>query len=214
MKIFLFSVILFISSITYSQKNEIGTSMGIDFISSPSLVDYINQNFAFGETLPDFSSAVNFSGKYGRMITENLQLAAQVDYQIFSYDNSTPIGTYKLTNTSLMPSILVFYVIAGTGYNFKFGGGIGPRFISLEESLPGSVQPVNYSATGFGLLLRGEGNTLIGENVYALIGADLRYDAVGEPKLSNGGINQNRKIEAITLNTLSFGVRLGLTYTF
>jgi hypothetical protein len=34
----------------------------------------------------------------------------------------------------------------------------------------------NYTAMGAGFVLKAEGNTLLSDNLYALIGVDLRYD--------------------------------------
>jgi len=46
----------------------------------------------------------------------------------------------------------------------------------------------------------------LSDNVYANIGGDIRYDLNGKPNLIT---NEN-----VNLNTLSLGVRLGVTYRF
>ena len=113
-----------------------------------------------------------------------------------------------------MPSILGYYVLNGTGYNFKFGGGAGVRLLSVDESLPGTGSSDNYSSTGYGFILRAEGNTAIAENVYAHIAADVRYDVNGEPE--NNGENLYNVVykENVNFNSLSFGIRLGISYQF
>ncbi len=58
-KIF-FVLILIISMNSYAQDNEVSVTMGIDFMSTPSFRDYINQNYADGEEMSDFNSAVQF----------------------------------------------------------------------------------------------------------------------------------------------------------
>jgi hypothetical protein len=61
-----------ISVFSFAQiQNEVRASMGIDFVSVPSLKDYIDQ--LPYEQLADFNAAVDFSGSYGRMISESYQ---------------------------------------------------------------------------------------------------------------------------------------------
>jgi hypothetical protein len=190
--------------------------MGIDFINSPSLFDYINQNnFASdGSQLPSFNTAVNFSSEYGRRITENFQLSAELAYLLYSYNASNINGRYDISYSLIMPSLLSFYVLSGRGYNFKFGGGVGIRFASVDETLPASVHSDNYTSTGFGGIIRAEGNTLLGGDFYATILADLRYDVNGEPKGSAGTLRNNVLNENVNLNSLSFGIKLGISYFF
>jgi hypothetical protein len=202
-----------ISFISFAQKqNEVRGSMGIDFISVPSLKEYIDQ--LPYEQLTDFNSAVNFSGSYGRMLSESFQLQAELGYLLYSFTSSDIDGQYELAYNLVMPSILGYYVINGTGYNFKFGGGAGVRFLSVEESLPGTGSSEEYSSVGYGFILRAEGNTAIAEDVYAYIGADARYDVNGEP--ANDGENLYNVVykENVNFNSLSFGIRLGISYQF
>jgi hypothetical protein len=112
-----------------------------------------------------------------------------------------------------MPSVMAYYVLLGTGFNFKFGGGAGPRFVSVTESKKWQGTEDSYSSTGFGGLLRVEGNTALAENVYANIGLDLRYDVNGEPENSNGNtLVNNVKGENVNFDTFSLGVKLGISY--
>jgi hypothetical protein len=206
-----FVIITFVSSFAQT-PNEVRGSMGIDFVSIPSLKEYIDQ--LQYEQLTDFNSAVNFSGSYGRMLSESYQLQAELGYLLYSFTSSGEDGQYDLTYSLVMPSILNYYVLNGTGYNFKFGGGIGARFLSVDESLPGTGSSDNYSSIGYGFILRAEGNTAIAENVYAHIAADVRYDVNGEP--DNNGENLYNVVykENVNFNSLSFGIRLGISYQF
>jgi hypothetical protein len=214
MKKILMSLFLLVSSlVSFAQtENEVRASMGIDFVSIPSLKNYIDQ--LPYEQLADFNSAINFSGSYGRMLSESYQLQAEVSYLLYSFNSNGLDGQYDLTYSLIMPSILNYYVLNGTGYNFKFGGGVGIRFLNVEESLPGTGTSEKYFSTGYGFILRAEGNTAIAENVYAHIAADVRYDVNGEPgsdgkKLYNAVYKEN-----VNFNSLSFGIRLGISYQF
>lgn len=207
-KILTLIFIIIISVISFGQNsNEVRASMGIDFVSVPSLKDYLELNYT--DRLSDFSSAVNFSGAYGRMLGESSQLEFELGYFLNSYNSSSSLGNYDLTYSLLMPSVLYNYVISGNGYNFKFGGGAGLRFLSITEKRPGFLDD-NYSSTGYGFILRGVGNTAIAQNVFAYISADIRYDILKESELSTEG----NTIGDVNFSSLSFGVRLGISYQF
>ena len=208
-KILILSFIIIVSVFSFAQKsNEVRGSMGIDFVSVPSLKDYLELNYT--DRLSDFSSAVNFSGAYSRMVGESSQLEVELGYLLNSYNAGSSNGNYDLTYSLLMPSVLYNYVLIGKGYNFKFGGGAGIRFLSIAEKLPSDPNNYNYSSLGYGLILRAAGNTAIAQDVYAYIAADIRYDILKEPEPSAGG----NKIGDVNFSSLSFGVRLGISYQF
>ncbi|BDQ04133.1 hypothetical protein [Ignavibacterium sp.] len=212
-----FIVIIFYSNVFLSaQQNQLRASMGIDFINTPSLIDYINQsNFASdGSQLPTFNTAVNFSGEYGRLLNDNFQLSFELAYLIYSYNASNINGRYDISYDLMMPSVLAFYVLSGRGYNFKFGGGAGLRFISVDETLPASARSDKYTSTGFGAIIRAEGNTLLSGNVYANVIADIRYDLNGEPSGNPGNLRNNVLNENVNFNSLSVGIKLGVSYFF
>ena len=208
-KILILFFIIVASAFTLAQKqNEVRASMGIDFISVPKLKDYLELNYS-PDRLSDFSSAVNFSGAYGLMMGENNQLELELGYLLNSYNYPQDNGTYDLSYSLLMPSLLYNYVVVGNGYNFKFGGGAGVRLLSITEKQAGQFDE-NNSAFGFGFILRANGNTAIAENVYAHIGADIRYDLIGKPNENVAGNN----IGNVEFSALSFGIRLGISYQF
>ncbi len=214
--IFSVLIIIFSENLLFAQQNQFRANMGIDFINTPSLIDYINQsNFASdGSQLPTFNTAVNFSGEYGRLLNENLQLSIELSYLIYSYNAGNINGRYDLSYNLMMPSLLAFYVLSGKGYNFKFGGGAGIRFLSVDETLPASVKSDNYSSTGFGVILRAEGNTLLSGNLFANIITDFRYDFNGEPSGNNTSLHNNVLNENVNFNSLSVGIKLGVSYFF
>ena len=120
------------------------------------------------------------------MVSEKYEVGLDVAYRIYSYTYANGLGSYDLTYHNLMPTIVNYYVISGSGYQFKFGGGIGVRFPNAKEALPGSTSSQTYTGTGIGLLLRASGNTQISSNFYANILFDIRYDFNGN--LKNNGL--------------------------
>ncbi len=208
-KLFVLIIFIAIANISFAQKaNEVRASMGIDFVSVPSLKDYLEANYT--DLLGTFNSAVNFSGSYGRMISQNDQLEAELSYLLNSYNSSTINGTYDLTYSIIMPSVLYYYVLTGKGYNFKFGGGGGVRFLSVTEKLPADPTDYKYSSMGYGLIISVAGNTALAENVYAYINVQTRYDSIKEPEPNQ----DTNSIGNVSFNSFSFGVRLGISYQF
>lgn len=210
--------ILFILFIIFSKFSlaqiELKGTMGINFLSIPSVQDYINENYAPSEAqLGTFNSAVIFTGEAGTFISPSFELGIELPYQIYSYTENIGFGQYELVYSSFLPSLMAYYVLLGNGYNVKFGGGAGVRFISVTESLKWQGTEESFSSIGFGTLLRVEANTALAENVYANIGFDMRYDVNGEPEGDNGDkLVNNVKVENVNFNSFSLGVKLGISY--
>ncbi len=197
-------ILLFVLSFSSFAQVEVRGSMGISFLSNPSLTDYIQT--VVGQQLSSFNSAVNFSVEGDYYLKNNFQMGLEVAYLINSYSYPSISGSYDFSYNIIMPSVTSYYVIQGQGYNFKFGGGVGVRISNVKETLQTSTTAYSYSAFGLGFLVRVDGNTALSDNVYANIGGDIRYDLNGKPNLIT---NEN-----VNLNTLSLGVRLGVTYRF
>ncbi|RPI66446.1 MAG: hypothetical protein EHM47_16640, partial [Ignavibacteriales bacterium] len=113
---------------------DIRGSMGINFISTPSLRDYLNQNYRTGEEFSTFNSAISFSGEADYYISESFAAGIEVAYIYNSFTYVSEIGKRELIYNFLLPSATAYYVISGTGYNIKLGGGAGIRLNSVEES--------------------------------------------------------------------------------
>jgi hypothetical protein len=212
MKKFSLVAILLLNNFAFAQV-ELKGVMGIYFFSAPSMQDYINQNFApSNDQLSSFVSSVMFAGEGGYFISPNFITTVELAYQLYSYTTGSTGGLYDLTYTNVMPTLLGYYVVSGKGYNFKFGGGVGVRFSGVDESLPATGVKTSYSSVGYGIIGRIEGNSLLGGGVYANIGADIRYDANGEPENNGTPLYNNIRNENVNFNAFSVGVRLGITY--
>lgn len=200
-----FITILLIYSSAYSQY-DINAGMGLYFFSSPNLIDYINANFVTTEELQSFNTSADFFGEFGYNFDDRYQLSVEYTYNLFSFNSSGIGGIYDLKLIQHKPSILAYYLVTGAGYKFKFGGGVGIRFVSAEEKIPGPTQVIDYSTSGFGLLLKTQGDTKLGGNFYALISGELRYEVLGELDFTNGN--------TINLNSFGAALKLGLAYYF
>jgi len=206
--------IIVLTEISFAQTELKGT-MGINFISIPSAQDYINQNYApYDDELNSFNTAVIFTGEVGYFLNEKFEMSIDIPYQIYSYNTIIEgAGQYDLYFDSFLPSIMAYYVLSGEGYNFKFGGGAGPRFTTVTEEKKWQGTEDKYSSIGFGGLVRIEANTALSEKFYANIGGDLRYDVNGEPEDDNGNkLVNNVEGETVNFNSFSVGVKLGISY--
>ena len=215
MKYFLFLIFTFLITNQAFSQYELRAGMGIDFLTTPSLNDYINQNFAPpDQQISTFSTAVEFSGEAGYMINQYYQVGLELAYLINSHTFTYNIGKYDFAYHVIMPTIMNYYVLQGSGYKFKFGGGIGIRLSDASETLPTSTISKSYSAFGFGFILRADANTLISKDLYVNLGGDLRYDLNGEPKNGSNYLVNNVNGSNVNLNSFSADVRLGIMYLF
>jgi len=209
---FLYMLILcFAITTTSFSQYYVRAGMGITYISMPSLIDYLNQSLT--QQLSTFNSAIVFSAEGGYLLNNHYEAGLEVAYLVNSYNFTNGYGgIYNLNYSIIMPTIVNYYVIKGNGYDFKFGGGLGIRFIKADQKLPAKPSSVTYKSTGFGFLLKADGNTLLSGNLYANIGVDIRYDFNGKPKSSIGYLEVNNT--NVSFNALSVGVRLGVSYIF
>jgi len=203
MKKYLLVLLLFGFSNVFAQF-DLGAGMGLAFFSSSDLKDYINGSFANpANELKTFNSSADFFVELGYNVDKNYQIAIEYNFNIFSFNSPLGTGVYNLSVDRHKPSIIGYYVIPGAGYKFKFGAGIGLRFLQAEETIYG---PVNYSTSGIGFLLKTQGDTKLSNDFYALIAGELRYDLPGDIKTFTG--------TTVGFNSISVGLKLGVTYYF
>ncbi len=207
-------LILIIINNSFSQT-ELKATMGINLISIPSAQDYINQIYApDDDQLNSYNTAAIFAFEAGYFLQDEFEMSVELPYQIFSYNtNIAGAGQYDLYYDTFLPSLMAYYVISGVGYNFKFGGGLGPRFVFVTEDKKWQGTSDDFTSTGFGGLLRAEANTSLSEHFFANIGFDIRYDVNGEPENSNGNnLENNGEDEVVNFNSFAIGLKLGITY--
>lgn len=214
MKKYLLICLLIFAPVSTKAQYSLRAGMGIDFANTPSLNDYINQTFKGIDPIGDFNTAINFSGEFGYSIINTFQVGLELSYLLNSFNYSSESGKYELDYDIIAPSLLGYYVLDGIGYNFKFGGGAGIRFVTVDLTFPGTNFTNIYKSTGLGLILRAEGNTLLGGNFYANIGADLKYDLIATPKSGSVKLFNRISREEVNLNSVSLGLRLGISYIF
>jgi hypothetical protein len=206
-------IFIFFLAKTYSYSQfSVSAGMGFNIINTPSFTQYINTNFATpGNRLSDFNGAIEFFGELSYPLTDEYAISLDYSNVIYSFNTASYVGNYDISYIHLKPSLLAYYVLSGPGYQFKFGGGVGVRFVSLDEKLPNITVTNNYKSTGYGIVLRSSGNTILSSDMYANISVDFRYDLPGNLKGNKYLYDFINKSE-VNLNGISFAVKLGITY--
>ncbi len=210
-------IVVFFVTVSYGQKQsfnnfEVTTGMGIQMAYTPVLTNYINNNYGYSSPLNTFNNSVETWIEVNTDYSEDFQIGAEFAYNYFSYTNVLGSGlVYEIDKSIYMPTLLGYYLLKGNGYEFKFGVGLGYRYAQVLEKTYSSE---NYSAGGFGSLLRAQALTALGNNLYVNLGGDLRYDIIGTPHSGNNKIYDNVLQQNVTLNSFSGVVRVGITYIF
>jgi len=203
-----------VSVISLQAQWEVRGSMGLNIVSMPDLKDYLNTNFFIGnDRLSDFTPAVETGIEVGYQLEEHFQVACELSYEYNSF--SYPVINSSFAYNLLQPSLLGYYTVNGKGYQFKFGGGIGPRFIFASEPSIYTTALLKYTSTGYGLVGKIDGITSLGGNYFAYIGVELRYNNNGNLSDANGKEKINNVTNTVlSLNSVSAGLKVGVAVTF
>jgi len=193
-----------------SSRVAISGGMGVEYLSAPNVVDYINVLIASytRQRVPEFKSSVQFFGALAYPISNDWVLKAEYVYLLGSYNPDTPNRASEFSLTMNMPSVILQYVLWDEGlYNIKAGIGIGYHFATLTTKY--LTVDDQLSGKGIGTLAELEANTAFGEHLFAYLGADLRWELIGIMRgLQPGGLPRPN------MHAFGVGARLGFSYYF
>lgn len=204
-----------IESTLFGYRYGISGGMGLSAISVNDVVTFLN--FLYGPQLDhrisEFNSSVEFYGVIDVFIKGNMSTGIEYSYLFGSHNFPTGFGSDDYSFSYHMPLLLGHYVIAGSGYFFKFGGGLGYLFARFKEDLTLEPEPIVYSGGGIGGKLQAIGHTPFGDNLYAYIGVDFRFGFPGTVTDNDGTVLTDGRSD-ISMNFFSFGLKFGLSYFF
>ena len=193
---------------------SIDASMAMSAISPPSLVDYINtvSQLARDERVGDFIAVPEFR------VTAEMQIAAEwaagVEYQygVKTLQVAGQAGQSQFDYSANQIGAVLHYVIAGTSYDVRLGGGAAYLSATFREALYGN--PLSSSYDAHGVRLKGEiiGDTKLGESLWATIGLDASWVTGGA--FQNGSANLRVGGIAGEVSSFSFGLSLGIMFRF
>lgn len=203
-----------VSDSQLSSRVAISAGMGVEYLSAPDVVDFINALVApySLQRVPEFKSAVQFFGAVAYPLSPDWVLKAEYLYMLASYNPEVGVSS-DFTLTIHMPSVIFQYVLWDEGlYDLKAGAGVGyhfatlaDRFLTIDDRLTGR---------GLGVVADLEGNTAFGDHLFAYLGGDLRWEFIGAMKSSYSGSQTSGVIAVPTATAFGIGARLGLSYYF
>ncbi len=187
--------------------------MGINALSIGDLVHYINAGFVVdpADRLSEFSGTVEFFGAVEGFINPSVSVGLEYGYMLNSFSPRGYSGMTEFSYSVQVPSIVAYYVLYGTNYHVKAGGGLGITHIRFEQKLPFDTSTELFRGTGFGGKLHFIGQTPFGDNLYGYIGVDFRFGIVGEINNARGEPLALPE-RSISMDYISFGLKFGLTY--
>ena len=203
-------ILIAINSYYLNAQVDVSGGMGISFVNSSSLNQYLENNWA-SEDVNAFNSSAEFFLELNYSISPSFQLGIEDVYTLYSFNNTVGFMNYELEYRQHKPSLLAYYIMSGEGYKFKFGGGAGIRIVDLSEK---KIITENYSTIGFGFLFRAQAHTRLGGNFYANVGSTMRFDFPGEPSNGDSKIYDNISNSYVNLTSFSVSVDLGVSYFF
>jgi len=169
------------------------------------LRDYLNINYMGTAQLNSFQSSVEFGFEAGyRVMPTQYGIEAAIELNSFS-----GIGGYDLSYTIYKPSLMYYRVYEGEGYQFKIGGGAGPRFLSATERI--SYETI-YRSTGWGVVGRADASTKLSDISFAYVGVELRYENLPVPSNASGNIGQSSAYGSPKFSAFSAGIKLGVLF--
>lgn len=193
------------------QKPRFGLSggMGVSYINAGDIVDLVNAR-SVTSRVSDFKAAVEFFAAVGVPISMNWIIKFEYGYVLGTYNTTDPFGQpTEITFFAHLPSVIGQYVLVDEGlYNVKVGVGAGYHFGTYSERLYD-----DFMGRGPGAVADLEANTAFGEDFYAYLGGNLRWEFIGELKNRAGSpIIAGNPVP--TMNFFGIGARLGFTYYF
>jgi hypothetical protein len=185
--------------------------MGVSYVHAGDLADYVT---ALTRTrAADFTAAVEFFGTVGVPVSERWNLALEYSYLLGSFSGPGTEGG-DFTFSVHMPTLIARYtLVEEERYNLRVGAGAGyhvgafaVRYLTIHDT---------FTAGGPGFKIDCEANTGLGDNLFARLGVDARWDGIGELNAAGGEPLQAPVGGSVpTLHFFSVGAKLGATWYF
>ncbi|MBI2429190.1 MAG: hypothetical protein HYV29_10435 [Ignavibacteriales bacterium] len=184
--------------------------MGVDLVNAPEIVEYVNSTAAYGQTVDDFATAVDFFGGVEFPVGKEWGIKVEHMYLFKSYNFLSRSGaTHDFFYAVHAPSLLIQKVVGGEGYFVKMGAGGGYHFGRATETISTFGTSRDYTASGVGLKAEIVGQTAFDENFFGYIGGQLGWEWLGKFLGTDATISLVKTKE---LRYFYAGLRFGVTY--
>lgn len=185
----------------------LAAGMGVNLHNAQDIVALINNSGVVSRRVDEFKSGVEFFGSVSVPLSTEWVVKLEYAHLIASYLEGTSFGSAEFSYFVAMPTLIGQYVLHSERmYNFKVGVGGGYHFGAYSQRY--SLVDGKYTSTGVGTLIELEANTALGENVFAHLGTQVRWDFVGDLKNASG--NSPGGSFVTSLHFFSIGARLGV----
>ncbi len=192
----------------HSNRISFSAGLGVNYHDAKDIVDRINGNSVITQRVSNFKSGAEFFGSATFPLAPDWTVKVEYSYLLASYNQPTNFGNAEFSYHVHMPTIIAQYILyEAETYNLKAGAGAGYHFGSYSEKY--SNVDATFTGSGVGTILEAEANTALSEHLFAHLGAQVRWDFIGELKSAAGN---PLGIVPTTLNFFSAGARLGMSY--
>lgn len=209
------SLVLAQEDSTFDRFIHCALGLGVDLHAAPSIIDYINTLVSppIGSRLTNFSSATEFFIAPEARMTRDLSVAVEYTYFLKSYSLSDVSGfsAWNFSYTVQMPTLLVHYVVPGTGYWLKFGGGAGYAAATFTQKNTGAGSEQDYHAKGGTIVADAVADTEFDPHFFGNIGVEMRYCYAGNLTNSAGAQPAYASTRA-RMDYFSVGARFGVLF--
>lgn len=214
--LFIWLIVLTPQLLLGQSKFSVSGAMGLSFVNTPDVKNYLIYVTGLPDQVNSFSSNLQLSLEGNYRVHPDLDISLLTDL-VFSSNEFDVAGfgsRYKLNYLIIKPSLCAYKVYPGAGYQFRVGGGIGPRFLSVSETNPGFTSEVSFTKVGFGAVATFDAATALTDVAMVYLNGNLQYDVIGAPEHEGAALQRQDNKKNVTFNNFSAGVKIGILYQF
>ncbi len=210
-------------TVSFEKQNKKGKYLafsfggGANYCDNKSLKTYIEYELPFynnlseNEKLSSFYTGFEIFGGAEYQVATNFSLKGEYSYFTKSY-NSVKYPDYDFTYGNHQPYLTLYYLIPQEYSFVKIGAGAG--YLSSSFTQKTYNYESNYKSTGFALRLDAAVDIQMSKVLAGYIAGYINQTFQSDLKDSNGNLLLNRSGGTVNLNSLGFGVRLGVELFF
>ena len=210
-------------AISFEKQNKKGKYLafsfggGLNYCDNKSLKTYIEYELPFynnlseNDRLSSFYTGFEIFAGAEYQLSKNFSLKGEYSYFTKSY-NSVSYSDYDFTYGNHQPYLTLYYLIPQENSFVKFGAGVGYLSSSLTRKAY-SIES-DYTSTGFALRLDLAVDLQMSKVLAGYIAGYVNQTFQSDLKDGNGNLLLNRSGGTVNLNSLGFGIRLGVELFF
>jgi hypothetical protein len=188
---------------------SVSGGLGVSYFRAVDIVNRVNW-FGPTERVSEFVAAAEFFVALGIPLNADWTIKMEYSYLVTGYNVTTAFPGSDFSVHVHMPTIIAQHVLVNRGvYNVKAGFGVGYHIGTYEE-LYGTAD-TKFTGQGIGSKLDLEANTALGDDFFAYLGGDIRWDFIGELESDTG---QTDAGPTPGLDFFDIGAKLGFTWYF